>query len=407
MGILTPIPKMQRKNVSITQNGIKEIKPDKYYQGMTQLTINTNVSRGSSQLQEKDVSITSNGSSVVLPDQDYDGMSKVNIDVNVEPSTETKTVKSTTTSQTVNPTSGKFISQITVQPITLDTVNVTPSTSSQTINPTNDGIGQVNVSAVTSSIDNNIVAGNIKKDVSILGVTGTFEGSGGGRGNVNVEAITSNNMYKNIATVDLSGATISATSLSHFFDNYSSLREVVSMQNTSNVTDISYMFYLCTNLEEVPLFDTSSVTNMEGLFLMHNLAGAMKGKITDIPLFDTSHVTNVSYMVACTKIVTLPSFNTSNVTNMMSMCEYCKNLVTVPILNTSNVTNMNSAFNQCTALSNDSLNNILYMCANSSSSTAASNKTLKKVGLTSAQATTCQSLSNYAAFTDAGWTTGY
>lgn len=35
---------------------------------------------------------------------------------------------------------------------------------------------------VTSSIDSNIQAGNIKKDVTILGVTGTYEGSGGGGG---------------------------------------------------------------------------------------------------------------------------------------------------------------------------------------------------------------------------------
>ena len=32
---------------------------------------------------------------------------------------------------------------------------------------------------VTAAIDSNIVAGNIKKDVEILGVTGTYEGSGG------------------------------------------------------------------------------------------------------------------------------------------------------------------------------------------------------------------------------------
>lgn len=32
---------------------------------------------------------------------------------------------------------------------------------------------------VTSAIDSNIQAGNIKKDVTILGVTGTYEGSGG------------------------------------------------------------------------------------------------------------------------------------------------------------------------------------------------------------------------------------
>lgn len=64
-------------------------------------------------------------------------------------------------------------------PVTvLETVSVTPTTSSQTITPSTgyDGIGTANVSAVTSSIDSNIQAENIKKDVEILGVTGTFEG---------------------------------------------------------------------------------------------------------------------------------------------------------------------------------------------------------------------------------------
>ena len=39
-----------------------------------------------------------------------------------------------------------------------------------------------NALEVTSAIDSNIQAGNIKKDVTILGVTGTYEGSGGGGG---------------------------------------------------------------------------------------------------------------------------------------------------------------------------------------------------------------------------------
>lgn len=65
-----------------------------------------------------------------------------------------------------------------------DTLSVTPSTSSQTLTPTSpkNGFTQVNVSAVTSSIDNNIIAENIKKDVTILGITGSYEGSGGGSG---------------------------------------------------------------------------------------------------------------------------------------------------------------------------------------------------------------------------------
>lgn len=63
-----------------------------------------------------------------------------------------------------------------------ETKTITPTTSQQTITPTSpkNAITEVTVNAVTSSIDNNIVAGNIKKDISILGVTGTYEGSGGG-----------------------------------------------------------------------------------------------------------------------------------------------------------------------------------------------------------------------------------
>lgn len=58
-----------------------------------------------------------------------------------------------------------------------ETVSITPSTSAQTITPSSghNGITEASVSAVTSAIDANIQAGNIKKDVSILGVTGTLE----------------------------------------------------------------------------------------------------------------------------------------------------------------------------------------------------------------------------------------
>lgn len=60
-------------------------------------------------------------------------------------------------------------------------LSVTPTTSAQTITPEApiDGYDTVNVSAVTAAIDSNITAGNIKKDVQILGVTGSYEGSGG------------------------------------------------------------------------------------------------------------------------------------------------------------------------------------------------------------------------------------
>ena len=54
---------------------------------------------------------------------------------------------------------------------------IAPSTSSQNVTPDNgyDGLSKVTVSAVTSAIDSDIKAANIKKGVNILGVTGTLE----------------------------------------------------------------------------------------------------------------------------------------------------------------------------------------------------------------------------------------
>ena len=56
--------------------------------------------------------------------------------------------------------------------------DVTPTTSKQTITPDSGytGLDKVTVSAVTAAIDSNIIAENIKKDVVILGVTGSYEG---------------------------------------------------------------------------------------------------------------------------------------------------------------------------------------------------------------------------------------
>lgn len=63
----------------------------------------------------------------------------------------------------------------------INSLSITPSTSAQTFNSSSvDGYKPVSVSAVTSSIDSNIQAGNIKNGVSILGVTGTYTGGGGG-----------------------------------------------------------------------------------------------------------------------------------------------------------------------------------------------------------------------------------
>ena len=59
-----------------------------------------------------------------------------------------------------------------------ETKTINPTTSQQTIipSPGKNGITQATIGAVTSSIDNNIQAGNIKNGISILGINGNYTG---------------------------------------------------------------------------------------------------------------------------------------------------------------------------------------------------------------------------------------
>ena len=106
----------------------------------------------------------------------------------------------------------------------------------------------------------------------------------------------------------------------------------------------------------------------------------------------------------CINLVEAPTIDTTNITSMSDMFCDCHSLTTVPVYNTSQVIYMLTMFENCPNLSNESLNNILLMCANSA---VTQNKTLENLGLTEEQAEICITLSNYQTFMDAGWTTGY
>ena len=60
----------------------------------------------------------------------------------------------------------------------LQNKTITPTTEDQEVSPSSsyDGFKKVTVKGVTAAIDENIVAGNIKAGVTILGVEGTYTG---------------------------------------------------------------------------------------------------------------------------------------------------------------------------------------------------------------------------------------
>ena len=125
---------------------------------------------------------------------------------------------------------------------------------------------------------------------------------------------------------------------------YSYSGSVVKYLDTSNVTDMYYMFSNCKNLITIPQLDTSNVTNMNSMFYYCD-------NLLTIPQLDTSNVTNMSSMFYyCSKLVTIPQLNTSKVTNMGYMFNSCSNLITIPQLDTSKVTNMGGMFSSCTKL---------------------------------------------------------
>ncbi len=128
---------------------------------------------------------SSTSSQTVTPDSGDYGLSSVT----VNPYTvESVTVNATTTEQTITPTNADAISSVTVNAATLQNRTVDPSTAQIQVSRTSSsyyGLRTVTVNAVTSSIDSNIQAGNIKDGVTILGVTGTFEGGTLGTKTVN------------------------------------------------------------------------------------------------------------------------------------------------------------------------------------------------------------------------------
>lgn len=154
-------------------------------------------------------------------------------------------------------------------------------------------------------------------------------------------------------------------SLEYWFDECSlkeaAVEEIIFKNiDTSNVTDMSYMFSGCTKLKELDVsgFDTSSVIDMSGMFYW-----CKSLKELDLSNFDTSSVTNMSCMFylgwgiteddhAQLERLNVKSFDTSNVTDMSEMFQGCSNLkqLDVSSFDTSMVRDMEKMFYCCNSL---------------------------------------------------------
>ncbi|MBQ6079728.1 MAG: BspA family leucine-rich repeat surface protein, partial [Muribaculaceae bacterium] len=161
--------------------------------------------------------------------------------------------------------------------------------------------------------------------------------------------------YANVtkAVFNYSFANARPTSTCLWFYNMKNLQSITGMQylNTSEVTDMSWMFADCVKLEslDVSHFNTTKVTAMNYMFRGCKLLTSL-----NVSNFNTAKVTTMESMFGdCSGLTSLDvsNFNTANVTNMSIMFSGCNSLTSLDLsnFNTAKVTDMSHMF-RCKAL---------------------------------------------------------
>ncbi len=132
---------------------------------------------------------------------------------------------------------------------------------------------------------------------------------------------------------DSSFADARPTSCYYWFSGMTSLQSIRGIEylKTDNVTNMSGMFLLCSELKVLDLsgFNTENVTRMGSMF-----SNCSSLESLDLSKFDTSKVTDMGYMFnLCSSLTSLDlsHFNTASVTFMNSMFTDCSSLTSLDL----------------------------------------------------------------------------
>ena len=221
----------------------------------------------------------------------------------------------------------------------LEDLTVIPSLEQQKFKSVIYGYNEVIVEGVTSNIDKDIKAENIKAGVNILGVDGNFKGIDTSDATATEEDIAEGK------TAYVNGEKITGT-LKDGGGSGSEYNAVMDTDVLKTNTSSSNNFILCKLLSEVPKINT---TGWESTAYIYHSCTRLK----EPPQIDTSNVKYMNYMFhSCEMMTKVPELNTSNVTNMSNMFYKCTSLENLQELDASKVNNVAYMFDNCNLLKN-------------------------------------------------------
>lgn len=331
-------------------------------------------------LQDKIVEIDSNGQEIVTADSEYDGLGKVTINTDVPTKPEEVLTETITENglKTFNPTAGSVFSSASItvnvpQPTLEENKTQTISSNSVVeVTPSagNDGMKKatITVNVPEKKIEANKTQSIVTNGETVITPTAGNDGMAKVTVNVNVPSSGSGFDFTQIGYTSEENTEVNdelkaqvayskslydewdpqTTSAMNLYRDEKALVYAPHI-DTSNVTDMSYMFQRAENLKYVPSLNTSKVTTMRNMF-------TDCVALEEIPDFDYSKVTNVKDMFSDTKISAL-HINLPLVTNASRMFQNCKNLQDISITFGNNLVDL-SYFLQGANINNLSLVNI-------------------------------------------------
>lgn len=267
----------------------------------------------------------------------------------ITPETKTVTLDLSLGDQTVLPTSASYLmEEVTItKPATLVDSNIKKDvniagvvgtyeapTPTGNINITDTQVTDVSSYATAQVVDANLVAGNIKDNVTILGVTGNYQGGGGG----------TDNLVKRISN---------AGNYTYTIPNGITSLKVYGFYRDSNITSIN--FNEATDIPE-SFCQSSGITSISGnsvTTISGQNAFSWSSSLTTVNFPSLTQITGNNAFSNCTS---LSSFDFSKITSL-SYGAFIKTAITSVVSNT--ITSIDGyTFQNCTSLTTVNLPNV-------------------------------------------------